>query len=122
MSCGVPAKKTISSYIKQFEKDIGKKVTTRIYFDNLPERVAGRCFSFLNLVQLNLSSYINYDEYEKKALIYHELGHCLCGSGHDVQLKDFCPKSLMYPAMWSSYCYKLKWKIYLSDLRSRCQK
>ena len=88
---------------------------------------------------------------EKKALIFHELGHCACTIMHPVEIKeldaedswfikflhslgiktvnrnktffmeDGCPKSLMHPRIASKVCLDAHWKEYEKVLFNICR-
>ena len=108
--------------VTDFERDMGVEVTTTIYFTNLPDGVAGRCFTNLNVVQIDLDTYMTSSNLEQRALLYHELGHCQCDLGHDSTLRIFCSLDLMYPSMQSYFCYKNHWSSYVKRMKSQCQK
>jgi hypothetical protein len=55
----------------------------------------------------------------RKALIFHELGHCVLHKKHNKELmKDECPKSLMYPEMsgLTEKCLNKHWEEYEEEL------
>lgn len=91
-----------------------------MYFAHLPQGVAGRCNPFINLVQLDLDQYLKLAPIERKALIFHELGHCLCGLGHDNTKLGSCIGDLMYPQMDYALCYIKNWDLYTERLRKKC--
>lgn len=119
---GTPATKEIKPYVKQFEKEIGVKVgDVSIYFTKLKEPAVGRCFPGVKIVQLDLEYYKTLSKIEKKALVFHELGHCVCHIYQHVEHKSFCGNSLMVPSMLSKWCYDKFWKEYVKDLKARCK-
>lgn len=45
------------------------------------------------------------DSASKLALMYHELGHCVCGYGHDKRLlDDGCPASVLSKELPDKTC------------------
>jgi hypothetical protein len=118
---GVPADKDLKSLLKSFEKDTNTSTKgVSIYFKELDGKVAGRCFPFIKIIQLNTAYYKQLDLASRKALVYHELGHCVCNLGH-VEEDDSCGSSLMVPTMVGKWCYITKWNHYIKDLRNRCK-
>ena len=93
-----------------------------MYFQNIPGRTVGLCFSKLNVVVFDVGAYSKFSNIERRALVYHELGHCMCELSHDGAEGTFCPKSLMYPSTSIKLCYDLNWSKYIKDLREKCQK
>lgn len=123
LSCsGTPANKKLEPLVKQFEKEVGIDVDgVSIYFTRLKRPSVGRCFPGLKVIQLDLNYYNNLSTIEKKALVYHELGHCVCNIMIHAKEGTFCGNSLMVPAMMGKYCYDRFWDIYVEDLRKRCK-
>ena len=101
-------------YVRQFEKESGTKVNYPVYFVRNFDKpfVVGRClyasymFGRVGLeVQIKKSTWLLMTEDERKVLIYHELGHCSLGLGHDERLYvDKCPISGMAPYIPNSFC------------------
>ncbi len=58
-----------------------------IYFSDIPNsHVLGQCLSFSDAsheVVIDSLEWFTLDELEKEYLIFHELGHCVLGRGHD---------------------------------------
>jgi len=98
----------------------------RIYFvPALPDNVVGRCFAVTNTVQLSESTWQVLSTAQKKALIYHELGHCLLlrdhvsgGTPHrSTTSNELCPISVMYPTIDSMIsCYYEFEEMYIREL------
>jgi len=122
-SCsGTPANDKVDHIVKQFEKDTGVKVeNTLIYFTKLEGKAVGRCFPAVKIIQLDLEFYNNASTISKKALVYHELGHCVCNIMKHAKEGTFCGDSLMTPTMQDDWCYRTKWNLYIKDLKERCK-
>jgi len=122
-SCGTPVNKNVKDKVKSFEELTGRKITSRIRFANLKGRTVGLCIYGLNHVYLDKVYYDSASDIQRTALIYHELGHCECLSGHvDPKEFSFCPDSIMNATTTTDWCNRIKWNQYKTDLRKRCQK
>lgn len=123
LSCsGTPANKENEPFVKQFEKEVGVDVeNVLIYFTSLKRPAVGRCFPGLKVIQLDLKYYKQLSTIEKKALVFHELGHCVCSIYIHAKEGTFCGRSLMVPAMMNKWCYDKFWDVYIQDLRKRCK-
>ena len=139
-------------YLKLFENDMGSRVTpanmkkTSIRFGSLDGSAVGLCVYIPvwghSMITVDKSVWENYGEFQKKNLIYHELGHCICGLGHswefggyaeagsdgvfqsfsrdDGFFEDGCPLSGMFPYVMDEDCAKKHWDDYTKDLYNRC--
>jgi len=60
-------------------------------------RAHGYCVSNHKIV-LNIQHWSGINDWEKKELIYHELGHCFLGLGHnsDISIMNPFPKTTYY--------------------------
>lgn len=58
-------------------------------------------------VSINSTYWATADDTEKMLLVYHELGHCVLGHGHDKDTDPVtgCPLSVMNPYLPNDYCY-----------------
>ena len=107
-------------YKETFEIDTGVKIPDYITITFATRRnpIAGQCF--LNIpyvIAIDPTVWFNKSYIEKKALIYHELSHCVCfrllhTSG---EMEDGCPKSLMSKNMASKKCYEKHWDYYMTE-------
>jgi hypothetical protein len=98
----------------------------RIYFvPTLPDTVAARCFLRTNTVQLAENVWQILSTAQKKALIYHELGHCLLLRDHvsdgilypSTTSNELCPVSVMYPTIDPMIaCYDEFEEMYIREL------
>ena len=119
---GTPATTEIDPYVKQFETEVGVKVeNVNIYFTKLKKPAVGRCFPCVKIIQIDLEHYKNSSRIEQKALVFHELGHCVCNIFKHAKEGSFCGRSLMIPAMMSKWCYDKFWDVYVEDLKARCK-
>lgn len=105
----------------------------------------GLCWPKSGVIHLDVSYWNSSEKLEKEALIFHEMAHCTCnGLDHEHEggtydydkgvpkseeerlasgfYKDGCPKSLMYPKIVSSDCYKFRRKEYIEELKRLCHK
>jgi hypothetical protein len=57
-----------------------------------------------------------WSEASHRAVIYHELGHCLLGLGHDRSVRGERPVSLMFPEMFGGEVYARNEADYLDRL------
>jgi hypothetical protein len=57
-----------------------------------------------------------WSEASHRAVVYHELGHCLLGLGHDRSEAGGKPRSLMYPEMFGGQVYAQNEADYLDRL------
>ena len=94
-----------------------------IKFLSLSDSIVGQCNPFTKKITIDPTYFFKANEKQKSALIYHELGHCVCDKVHyDKKLKDGCPKSLMYQNIpWNS-CLQTHWNYYIIELRERCKR
>jgi hypothetical protein len=87
-------------------------------FTAIGPKVVGVCYSIdeWRLVTIRKSYWETIGPFQRKVLVYHELGHCLLGRDHDSTLVDgFCPKSMMYPSVVDAGCAYLG-QSYLQEL------
>ncbi len=57
-----------------------------------------------------------WSEASHRAVVFHELGHCLLGLGHDRSESGGKPRSLMYPSMFGGEVYAQNEADYLDRL------
>lgn len=93
----------------------------RIAFKPLPRdsqgAVIGRCQPFLQNISIDPIYWNEATYIERKALIFHELSHCLLWKMHDNEIrKDFCPKSIMHHSMPNLFCLQKHWNNYILDI------
>jgi len=119
---GVPAEKSLDPFLEQFEHEVGVKPRgVHLYFKDLPEEVAGRCILGVRIVQINKSFFNSISYIEQKALMFHEITHCVCSEYGHAEPSFGCGNSIMEPRMKSFRCYEKYWGKYMKDLRKRCK-
>jgi len=85
-----------------------------IYFARLESEIAGYCVPTFGIL-INENGWNSYGEYERKELIFHELGHCGLGLGHTEI-------GLMAPRMHTEAEIKKNWKDWVDLLFKDCLK
>lgn len=94
-----------------------------------------------NRIEIDSQFWTVSEDISRKALMYHELGHCVCSRDHtpveaewligllnslgvehirSTKLFDGCPKSLMHPYLPSEDCLKRHWGHYKEELFKSC--
>jgi len=114
-------------YFNQFKKDNDKyksganfyKLTT-IFSDNVPLGVAAYCRPITNSVVVSSQVWDRLSVQGRKALLYHEWGHCTLRRDHTEDLMtpySFCPKSIMYPYVDNvERCFETLGEEYIEEL------
>ena len=108
-------------YVKDFESFYGVKINNvPIGYDN-NTNLAGYCttytFSGLKEIGINQKTFNKYTDEQKRMLIFHELAHCVWNKHHNTKfLEDGCPESIMFPSIFSTYCYNQHEQHYLNEL------
>ncbi len=111
----------------------GHRFNGAIYFsDELDNREAGICYyggsTMLANIRINHKLWMNYTQYAKEELIFHELGHCLYKLDHDEEKKTLpvlgkfreCPKSLMNSHQSvGNECYSSNRDYYINEMRDK---
>lgn len=85
-----------------------------IYFARLESDIAGYCIPTFGIL-INENGWHSYEEYERKELIFHELGHCALGLQHTEN-------GLMTPKMHTEQEIKKNWDAWLNLLFEDCLK
>lgn len=100
----------------------------KIYFLTLREEdgdgiIVGKCYPHLGLVEIDPRTWYFSSKIVAKAILYHELSHCLCYNGHEDKAvrKDGCPVSLMEPSAPSTSCLLIHWEDYKKKLFKDCE-
>lgn len=141
-----------NEYIKMFIEDSRKKVKMKdlkglsMGFFSYPkdESTIGTCWPLGFITEIDISREgweSNPSYYWRKALIYHELGHCILGRNHTEvtessgyvgaierfffrmgfwqpkgYLSDGCPASLMHPYLVSESCFYSHYNYYIEEM------
>lgn len=96
----------VKPYLDEFEQAYGVDPTVVAYaFRSLPDDSAGKCVGATQVL-LSTRYWPQYPTELRRALIWHEIGHCIFGLDHDNSLfSDQCPASLMGYRLPSRTCY-----------------
>lgn len=135
---------TLRSYQISFFKDMDIKPNNYIHlsagFSKLDSPIIGQCTTFglaRNEITVDPINWERYGPLEKTALMYHELGHCLCDLDHTYMVNykyqenvytgegfypDLCSKSLMAPEIQDTRCLMAHWDSYIEELKAQCHK
>lgn len=113
----------LSPYLKRFENDIGVYTAgINAVFGDTKAPIVGQCTTYSDGrrdIEIDKEFWDQSDDLAREELIYHELGHCAMGLGHDnSSLPDGCPKSIMNEYTLGA-CYGTHHGEYIADLRSR---
>ena len=101
----------IDSLILHFVDDLGKNKKTG-------NKTIGMChYGDIPRISIAKNAFDNFDKWEREALLFHELGHCILGRGHIMeQFADGTPKSIMYPILIKSDIYESRYNHYMREL------
>ena len=121
----------VKDYSKSFMREMGlKDYNLNGYIIGFSDMFVGQtigvCFYGFRTIMLRESYWLKASELQKKALVYHELGHCVCSAGlpkHDDRLhimEPRCPASIMHFSMPPEYCLEKYWNDYVDDLKETC--
>lgn len=91
-----------TGYISQFESLYGNSIgDVPMQFGDLDANVVGECIYWNTYREVKISSYYwqYLDNEGRYSVIFHELGHCVLGRGHDTATMPLTgrPDSFMYP-------------------------
>lgn len=76
-----------------------------------------------HVVFLDKKRFNEYDSYQKEMLVFHELGHCLLGLGHDQAANSSgIPLDLMFPSDFDSSYYAKYRTFYLNRMFNKASK
>lgn len=123
--------KAFTSYVEEFIH-AGASVNHPVTVDNLiivfstelDDDILGVCEQTTDgtpRIQISLQNWVTSIEIEKKAVVFHELGHCVLWLDHDevwinTLQSDNVPRSLMYPYIEDAYIYTKYWNYYINEL------
>lgn len=113
----------LNRYVEDFEEEYGVYVNYPVGIGEIPESTSavGACYSYGpgRSVVISERYWDRATARDKKATVYHELGHCSLDKDHEEgDLEDGCPQSLMNPYTITEYCMEKHWKYYVEQLRS----
>lgn len=93
-----------------------------IKFMSIQGRIVGTCNSKIKEIFIDPSFWHKSTRLTKKALMFHEFGHCICHQDHYTKTrKDDCPISLMNKTLPGLRCLKKHWDSYMEDFLKRCK-
>lgn len=102
----------------------------RMSFKEVTEGLQGLCsfepnvkfdgllsFELVPTVYIDPDAWNSSDDWDREALVMHELGHCLLGRPHDSRVKESgIPRSLMYPTKMQTRVYETHRAYFLEEL------
>lgn len=121
------------SYINEY-KMLTKLDTSNIrikFVENFDSgTTAGMCTYYkkhpeLNYIRVSRTFWKNADKLTKKALLFHELTHCVgLYYGHDNRYKisNYCPTSIMNSWIPDIGCLDYYWKDYMKDIQTKSKR
>ena len=110
---------------KRYKVQLNLYQLTISFVPSLPNSIAAQCFIRTNTVEVAEDVWQILSTSQKKALIYHELGHCLLLRDHvkdgilfpAARSDELCPVSLMHPTIDPMYsCYDEFEEMYAREL------
>ncbi len=142
----------IEVYLSEFNELTGLKsdnLTAGFGDLRLREGAIGVCFNFgkgKKEIEIDRWFWRGSSGISKKALVFHEAVHCLCGKGHSFHGKrykeakeeetpdtddpkelekkgyfpDKCALSIMHPKIQPDFCLKAHWNEYLKEMINSC--
>jgi hypothetical protein len=114
----------IEPYFNRFHEKVGiNPINISAEFEVLPKPTVGQCLTYSNgvrVIQIDPVYWAMANDDQKEILIFHELGHCALGLGHNANLDgQGCPVSIMYPNTFgTSWCYIYNKPYYFQELAS----
>lgn len=123
--------KFFKPYIDEFVELSKGKVTSNdiegltIGFDDpivRKTRAVGICYIVMKHINIDKTYWDNHEEIEKKALIFHEMGHCVCYQlrHRNKVIKYGCPSSIMNSRTIPDVCLIFFWNYYIKELFDNC--
>lgn len=129
----VPA--VFQEYVDGFE-DEAKAVGKPIFVDNisirfskpgqLDDNTLGQCTDMNKgeygtpHIEMNIDDWDDMSLTERKAVLYHELGHCVLWRDHDegyvTENGEYIVKSIMFPYIQDDGTYLRHWSYYMHEL------
>ena len=128
-SCTILRKTHITPEAEQYTRELladtglNARALNHFYIGitDLPENKAGLCNVYYKSIYFDQDTWDHSEPLERKGLIYHELGHCLCKLDDNViTLSDGCPGSLMSPSMAGYTCTTKHWEAWVYRMAQEC--
>jgi len=108
-------------YVEAFETEYGVLVQYSVVFEGLPGGLVGQCRRWKDgrrKVVIDREFYESAGHWAMHQLVFHELGHCSLGLGHNEGLNgDGYPVSTMYPYAFGGRYYGAHLSYYNDSLR-----
>ncbi|MFW9950228.1 MAG: putative metallopeptidase [Candidatus Thorarchaeota archaeon] len=94
------------------------------FVEKLDGITAGKCISYGKigtLIEISEEQWEKMTELQQKALVFHELGHCVLNRDHTTTFfpQSVCPTSLMSYSVEPDKCLRKYWQYYLRELFGR---
>lgn len=83
-----------------------------MYFARLDSDIAGYCVPAFGIL-INETMWARLKDYQRKELVFHELGHCAMG-------KEHTDLGIMAPSMHSEAEMEIMWDVYVDLLFKDC--
>jgi hypothetical protein len=117
----VDAYDAIEKYILEFQRlswraghaEVVRYPTVR--FEDMEKNTIAACVLLAPgspYIKINKDNWINLSDLEREQTIFHELGHCMLGRGHEEDKSE----SIMYPYAISEEEYKLNRAKFIEEL------
>lgn len=98
----------VAPYVKAWEQETGMLVDYWVGFAPLDAGRAGECRTWDNgyhEIRLDRLGWEGYTHEQRKALIWHELGHCSLHLEHNEAIQNNgCPVDVMFPSVPPDIC------------------
>ena len=115
-------------YVDLFSEEIKQPNQVNISFvdeikdDDPIYKIIGSCniFLFYKSIIIDRQNFLEASKIERKALLYHELAHCICDLDHNNLQEMECHYSLMNELLPSQYCLEKHWDRYIKILKHSC--
>jgi hypothetical protein len=87
-------------------------------YHKLNENIIGVCYPLFKHIVFDKTFWYNSSEIEKKALFFHEAGHCVLWYllHNNEMLPDLCPASIMSSTLPDKFCLMVHWDDYIKEL------
>ncbi len=121
--------RSLQKYAEEFSKEVKVPMVlvnkASMSFETLPQteetRTLGQCNYYTQKIKIDPEYFYKNADRNVRAVIYHELMHCVCYEDHDDELKeDGCAVTIMNSHLPELKCLKKHWDYYMTDLNKRC--
>lgn len=115
-------------YVNRWNNIYTEQVDVNVVFQDLTaQNIVGQCDG-IGTVQIDPTNWTTLQDLGKEQLIFHELGHCVLGLGHNrtmIEFTDsnnntqFIPESIMYPQEFGNFLfYQQNLNYYHNELKT----